>query len=315
MTDERDHLMAVAGKAIAAGEGPRIAAPLPVNAATISHWTEAMGERNPLYAGPDAVAPPAMIQVWSMEGLNRDPDRRVRLPVDDVFEALDEAGFTGVVATNCEHTYHRYLDLGEELTSGTRLTDIAGPKRTALGDGYFVTWNVTWYAGDEPVAEMMFRLLKFRPKTSATAADESRNVGAEAAREPYPLRPAVNRDTAFFWDGVREGELRIQKCGDCGILRHPPGPVCPTCRSTRRTHAVASGSGTVYSYVVHHNPPVPGLRTPFVVAVVEVPEGVRLVGNIVRCATEDVYVGMPVRVTYQQMDDELTLPMWIPVEA
>ncbi|GAA4577183.1 bifunctional MaoC family dehydratase N-terminal/OB-fold nucleic acid binding domain-containing protein [Planotetraspora kaengkrachanensis] len=303
MTELRDHLMALADKAVAAGEGPRQAAPHPVNDVMISHWTEAMGDRNPVYAGPDAVAPPVMIQVWSMEGLSRDPAREFRRPMDDVFDALDEAGYKGVVATNCEHTYHRYLSTGEELTSSTRMVDMVGPKRTALGEGYFVTWNVTWFSGDEPVAEMMFRLLKFQPVVPAE----------KAKREPYPLRPAVNDDTRFFWDGVQAGELRIQRCGGCGELRHPPGPVCPSCRSAERTHIVASGAGTVYSYVVHHHPPVPGQEPPFVVAVVELPEGVRMVGNIVQCPIEEVYVGMPVRVTYQEMDDELTLPMWAPI--
>ncbi|GAA4578607.1 OB-fold domain-containing protein [Planotetraspora phitsanulokensis] len=303
MTELRDHLMALADKAVAAGDGPRHAAPHPVNAVMISHWTEAMGDRNPAYTGPDAVAPPAMIQVWSMEGLSRDPAKEFRRPMDDVFDALDEAGYTGVVATNCEHTYHRYLSMGEELTSSTRMLDMVGPKRTALGEGYFVTWNVTWFSGDEPVAEMMFRLLKFQPLRPVE----------KAKREPYPLRPAVNDDTRFFWDGVQAGELRIQKCGGCGELRHPPGPVCPSCRSAERTHVVASGTGTVYSYVVHHHPPVPGQETPFVVAVVELPEGVRMVGNIVQCPIGEVYVGMPVRVTYQEMDDELTLPMWAPI--
>jgi uncharacterized OB-fold protein len=73
--------------------------------------------------------------------------------------------------------------------------------------------------------------------------------------------------------------------------------------------------GEVFSYVVHHNPPVPGPRTPFVVAVVALPEGVRIVGNVVDCAPEQVAIGMPVRVTYREMDDELTLPMWAPREA
>ncbi|MEZ0074396.1 putative OB-fold protein [Planotetraspora sp. GP83] len=302
-SDLRDQLMAAAEKAIEAGEGPRLATPYPVNATMIRHWTEAMGDRNPRYTGPDAVAPPAMIQVWSMQGLDRDAARQTRVPLDDVLDALTEAGYTGVVATNCEHTYHRYVRPGEELTVGTRMADLAGPKQTALGEGYFVTWNVTWYSQDEPVAEMLFRLLKFRPRRKA------------AAREPYPLKPAVNRDTEFFWEGVARGELRIQKCRDCGELRHPPGPVCPSCRSTDRTYAVASGVGTVYSYVVHHHPPVPGRETPFVVAVVELPEGVRIVGNVVDCPASEVGIGMPVRVTYREMDDELTLPMWVPRES
>jgi uncharacterized OB-fold protein len=125
----------------------------------------------------------------------------------------------------------------------------------------------------------------------------------------------VNRDTAFFWEGVRLGELRIQSCADCGALRHPPGPLCPACRSANRSFVVASGEGTVYSYVVHHHPPVPGRDTPFVVAVVELPEGVRIVGNVVDCPPEAVGIGMSVRVIYRAMDDELTLPLWAPRES
>ncbi|MEW9532695.1 bifunctional MaoC family dehydratase N-terminal/OB-fold nucleic acid binding domain-containing protein [Microbispora sp. NPDC049125] len=332
--DLRERLMALAGKAMEAGEGPRLPAPAPVNAAMIRHWTEAMGDRDPRYAGPEAVAPPAMIQVWTMAGLAGRADGAARGPLDDVLDALDEAGYTGVVATNCEHDYHRYLTVGEELTSGTRMTGLAGPKRTALGEGYFVTWNVTWYAQDEPVADMLFRLLKFRPRNrpgpaaqegtppQAARQDEAQAKPGEPAEpagpgqagpEPFPLRPAVNRDTAFFWDGVRAGELRIQRCQACGALRHPPGPMCPSCRSTERGHVVASGEGTVYSYVVHHHPPVPGLEAPFVVAVVELPEGVRVVGGVTGCAPSEVSVGMPVRVAYRRMDDELTLPTWVPI--
>ncbi len=78
-------------------------------------------------------------------------------------DVLDEAGYTSVVATDCEQTYHRYLREGEEVAVRTRLVDVAGPKRTALGEGWFVTTESTWYAGDEPVAAMRFRVLKFRP--------------------------------------------------------------------------------------------------------------------------------------------------------
>ncbi|MDP9849302.1 bifunctional MaoC family dehydratase N-terminal/OB-fold nucleic acid binding domain-containing protein [Streptosporangium lutulentum] len=309
-----ERLTALAERQIEAGEIRGMAATDPVNLPMIRHWTDAIGDANPLYTDPEAaadgvhgeiVAPPAMIQVWTMPGVNRG-GKQVSTPVDDVLRTLDENGYTGVVATNCEQTYHRYLRLGERTVPATRFTGLSGPKRTALGEGYFVTWDVTWYSGDEPVARMLFRVLKFRPR-------EREEDPPKAA--PYPLRPAVNRDTEFFWEGVAKGELRIQKCADCGELRHPPGPVCPSCRSAGRTHVVATGEGEVYSYVVHHHPPVPGRETPFVVAVVELPEGVRLVGNVLECEPSEVGIGMPVRVTYRQMDDELILPMWVPREA
>lgn len=325
--DLHERLTALAERQIALGEVLGVAAADPVNLPMIRHWTDALGDTNPAYTDPEAaaagvhgqiVAPPAMIQVWTMPGVSGKKGQ-ASTPVDAVLATLDGNGYTGVVATNCEQTYHRYLRLGESLVPATRFTGLAGPKRTALGTGYFVTWNVTWYAGGEAVAEMLFRVLKFRPrerKKEAGNGSAPREDAKEAtARAPYPLRPAINADTAFFWEGAAMGELRIQRCGDCGELRHPPGPICPSCRSAARTYVTASGVGEVYSYVVHHGPPVPGWETPFVVAVVELPEGVRIVGNVVDCAPAQVGIGMPVRLTYRQMDDELILPMWVPREA
>ncbi|MBC6448291.1 bifunctional MaoC family dehydratase N-terminal/OB-fold nucleic acid binding domain-containing protein [Actinokineospora xionganensis] len=293
----------VADQVIARGESSRRAAPDPVNVPMVRHWVEALGDRNPIYTDPVAaaasvhgglVAPPAMVQVWTMFGL------RCTRPADDplgaMMSVLDEAGFTSVVATNCEQTYHRYLRPGEEVTVGARLTDVVGPKRTALGDGWFVTTVSTWYVGDEPVAEMLFRVLKFRPPAEEPVGDV--------------LRPVVSLDTEFFWAGTRVGELRIQKCLACGEVRHPPGPMCPGCGSTELTHVVADGVGEIYSYVVHHHPPMPGKRLPFVVALVELAEGVRLLAELIDADPAEVRVGLPVRVDFQRIDDELTLPVW-----
>ena len=83
-----------------------------------------------------------------MRGLHavRQPDD----PLGRMTTILDEAGFTSVVATNCEQTYHRYLRLGEEVTITTTLEDVVGPKKTALGEGWFVTTRSIWLVGDEP---------------------------------------------------------------------------------------------------------------------------------------------------------------------
>ncbi|WP_084773069.1 bifunctional MaoC family dehydratase N-terminal/OB-fold nucleic acid binding domain-containing protein [Nonomuraea candida] len=299
-----EELRELAAKQVALGEVRGAPAADPVNVPMIRHWLAAMGDENPVYL-EQGLAPPTMAQVWTMPGLSRGP--KERSPVDDMMTALNGHGYTGVVATNCEQTYHRYVRVGELLTPATRFSGLAGPKRTALGVGYFATWHITWYSGDdEPVAEMMFRVLKFRPPQKTEPQEQA------AELPPYPLQPAVNQDTAFFWDGAGQGELRIQSCADCGELRHPPGPLCPRCRSAERTHRVASGTGTLFSYVVHHHPPVPGRETPFVVGVVELPEGVRIVGNVVDCPIEEVRIGMPLRVTYRRMDDRLVLPMWAP---
>jgi uncharacterized OB-fold protein/acyl dehydratase len=126
------------------------------------------------------------------------------------------------------------------------------------------------------------------------------------------VRPAIGPDTRFFWEGTRAGELRIQRCGECGALRHPPGPMCPRCHAVAREHVTATGRGTVYSYVVHHHPPVPGREPPFVVGLIELEEGVRMVGNVIGCPPADVHIGMPVQVTFERIDDDLTLPQWTP---
>ncbi|WP_103351680.1 bifunctional MaoC family dehydratase N-terminal/OB-fold nucleic acid binding domain-containing protein [Amycolatopsis sp. CA-128772] len=293
-----------AAAAIAArGEcAPRLARD-PVNQAMVNNWVEAIGDRNPVYTDPEfaaasvhrgLVAPPAMVQVWTMGGLNA--PRGSDDPLGLMMELLDEAGFTSVVATNSEQTYHRYLRPGEQVRARTRLESVAGPKKTALGEGWFVTTRMTWYVEDEAVAEMLFRVLKFRP----------------AAPKPPPspvLRPVISRDTEFFWAGLREGELRIQRWGE--TLRHPPGPMPPDgSLDTKPDYVVASGRGTVFSYVVHHHPPVPGKDLPFVVALVELEEGVRVLAELLDAGPDEVHIGLPVVAAFVRVDDDLTLPAW-----
>ena len=288
-----NEIEAVARRLIADGDcTPRLARD-PVNAPMVRNWTEALGDANPTY--PD-LAPPAMAQVWTMPGLHG--QRSADDPLAVMTAVLDEAGYTSVVATNCAQTYARYLRPGEHVAVRSRLTDVVGPKRTALGEGWFVTTVSTWTVDEEPVAEMMFRVLKFRPPAPAPPP---RDV----------LRPVVNRDTAFFWEGTAAGELRVQRCGTCEQLRHPPGPMCPRCGATDPSYVVASGRGEVYSYVVHHHPPVPGREPPFVVALVELEEGVRVLGEL-HTDPERVRIGMPVEVVLDRIDDELTLPAWKP---
>ncbi len=291
-----------AARITAAGESTPRPARDPVNLPMIRNWVEAIGDANPVYTDAGAaarsvhrglVAPPAMAQVWTMGGLH--PAGR---PDDDplglMSAVLDEAGFTSVVATNCEQEYHRYLRHGENVTVRARLESVTGPKRTSLGEGWFVTTRSTWYAGTEPVASMLLTILKFRPP---------------AAPPAEVLRPAVSRDTAFFWEGTAAGELRIQRCGGCGRLRHPPGPACPACGAATPEYIVAAGTGEVYSYVVQHHPPVPGRRLPIVVALVQLTEGVRMVGELL-ASRERVRIGLPVRAAFVRVDDTLTLPAW-----
>lgn len=124
------------------------------------------------------------------------------------------------------------------------------------------------------------------------------------------VRPMVGPDSRFFWDGTALGELRIQRCNACGVLRFPPGPACPTCGALDRGHVVAAGTGTVFSYVVHRHPPVPGKKLPIVLALIDLDEGVRMVGEVVDVGDDEIEIGMRLRVDFNRIDDELTLPVW-----
>jgi len=283
----------------------------PVNQPMVDHWLDAIGDRNPIYvddqaakaAGhPGIVAPPAMVQVWTMMGLGGvRPDDD---PLSKILGLFDEAGYIGVVATNCEQTYHRYLRPGEEVSVAAELTDVVGPKRTALGEGFFITQKITWQVGDEDVAEMMWRIMKFKPTASDAGGQVPHDLDADSM-----MRPASSRDTKFFWDGVNAHELRIQKRPD-GSLQHPPVPAVWQDKDTAIDYQVVSGKGTVFTFVVHHAPKVPGRTLPFVVALVELEEGVRMLGELRNVDPARVEIGMPVRATYIDFPDGDSGPAW-----
>jgi uncharacterized OB-fold protein/acyl dehydratase len=281
----------------------------PVNQPMIDHWLDAMGDKNPIYVDEEAakaaghpgiVAPPAMIQVWTMLGLGgvREPDD----PLTKILDLFDDAGYVGVVATNCEQTYHRYLTPGEEVSVVAELTDVVGPKRTALGEGFFITQKITWQVGDEDVAEMMWRIMKFKPAETGTQVPD--DLDADSM-----MRPASSKDTKFFWDGVNAHELRIQKRPD-GSLQHPPVPAIWQDKEQAIDYVVASGKGTVFSFVVHHAPKVPGRTLPFVIALVELEEGVRMLGELRNIDPAKVEIGMPVRATYIDFPEGDSGPAW-----
>ena len=124
--------------------------------------------------------------------------------------------------------------------------------------------------------------------------------------------PPTSPDTAFFWAGLRDGKLLIQRCAECGALRNPPRPMCPSCTSLKWDTVESSGRGTVYSYVMPQYPRLPNWEYPYIVALVELAEGVRLVSNLCGVAPGDVRVGMPVEVFYTTFDDNLVLHQFRP---
>ncbi len=336
--------------------GPPVSGQDPVNRPMIRHWVEAMGDENPVYVDDDAarrvgfpgvIAPPTMLQAWIMRGLRatleveagrpggpgvQDASPRARSHqaaesnLDDLMALLDDAGYTSVVATNCDQHYVRPLAPGDRVEATSVIVDVSAEKKTGLGAGRFVTTRLDYTDQDgELVATMEFRILKFKPPSKddpepsgapASPAEERRGQtgGAPDDRAPRPLRPrpALTEDNRFFFEGAREHRLLIQRCTHCGALRHPPRPACGNCRSFEWDTVTASGRGTIYSYVVNHYPRVPAFDYPLVVALVELEEGTRLVANVADITPESVAIGMPVVATFVDFDDDLTLPVFRP---
>jgi uncharacterized OB-fold protein/acyl dehydratase len=289
-----------------------------VNQAMIRHWCEAMGDRNPVYTDPSLaagsvhgqiVAPPAMLQAWILGGIAMaggadDPRDRQR----ELHRLFDAHGFTGVVATNTDQEYRRYLVVGDRVTARTRIESISEQKATGLGVGYFIdTRTVFVDQNDEEVGSLTFRVLKFetaaRPQASAVAA-------AAAPARPQRIKPALGHDNAWWWECVEKDELAIQRCRECGVLRHPPRPMCGECQSTGWDHVLSTGEGIIHSYVVIRHPEVPGYTYPLVVAVVDLAEGTRFVGNVVDIDPDEVRIGMAVQAFIERVDDEMKLPVF-----
>jgi uncharacterized OB-fold protein len=277
---------------------PRREAPLPVNTAMIRHWTDVFG-----HPSADGSAPAAMLPVWTSRGLDPRPPVTPDAAEPALLAALAEHGFTGVVATQSEHEYVRPLRDGDVLTADSVVESVSGRKVTALGHGHFVTVLTTYRDQDgEAVGRLRLTTLRFAPATKA----------APAATGPRP-RPSIGPDNEFFWDGVGAGELRIQRCAGCSTLRHPPRPMCPVCTSLEWDVLVAEGEGTLFSFVVAHHPPQPGIPTPYVIALVELDEGVRFLANLVEVEPDDVRVGSRVRLEFRDYDG-LRLPQFVPAE-
>lgn len=126
--------------------------------------------------------------------------------------------------------------------------------------------------------------------------------------------PIPDEDTEPFFEACKRHELQMQKCDACGKVRFEPGPICPGCLSDKFTWERLSGNGTVYTFSVVHHSYYPGFKgeLPYVIAVVVLDEGPRILTNILDCKAEDVKIDMPVKVTFKDCTDEITLPYFVP---
>jgi hypothetical protein len=135
-------------------------------------------------------------------------------------------------------------------------------------------------------------------------------MAADAPAKPFRVLPRVTAANQHFWRGGEQGFLRFLRCRACRTYVHPPAPVCPDCYGRDLAAEAVSGRATVLTFTLNHQPWVPAPDHPYAIAIVEIEEqrGLRLMTNVVGCPPQDVRVGMPVQVVFEQHED-----VWIPL--
>lgn len=129
--------------------------------------------------------------------------------------------------------------------------------------------------------------------------------------------PGMTELTAPYWDAAREGRLVVQECRTCGQAWHPPLPRCPRCHCADLGWRPVSGNGTVYTYTVVRHPTHFAFadKIPYVLALVELTEGPRLVTALRGIEPGEVHVGQQVRVVFREIADGVTLPYFEPTRG
>jgi uncharacterized OB-fold protein len=132
---------------------------------------------------------------------------------------------------------------------------------------------------------------------------------------PYgaPL-PVLEGLTKEFYAWCGRGELRFQRCGDCGSWRHVPRELCAACGSWRWEWARSSGRGTVYTWTVVARAMHPAFEhdVPYAAVIVELEEGVRILTRVVERAPDELVVGMPVEAVFEDVGPGVSLPRFRP---
>jgi uncharacterized protein len=129
-----------------------------------------------------------------------------------------------------------------------------------------------------------------------------------------PIRPAINDVNRPFWDGCRDGQLKVQRCTHCDRLRYPAGMVCPECLSGEAEWQSLSGRGKVFSFVVFHRAYHPAWegKVPYNVALIELDEGPIMLSNVVSIDNAKLEVGLPVQAVFEAIDESLAIPVFKP---
>lgn len=305
-----------------------------VNRAMIRHWCDVLGDDLGVYTDEaraqesvhgQVVAPPTMLQAWTMRGYrDQFPPGSDQAEPFNVLSVMGEMGYPAIVAVNCEQEYERYLKEGDEIYHMSRIESVSEEKSTALGVGFFVTELSEYFdQADKKVGQMRFRVFSYRPHENAGTSAKDAAAKSAAAKDNVPAKPRAiqrmhpvrNHDTGFFWQGVDEGKLLIQRCKTCDTLRHPPGPMCPQCQSLEWDSVMSTGKGQVYSYVVMHYPEIPPFDYPNLIALVELEEGTRLITQLIDIRPKDITIGLPVEVEFTEVEEGLVLPLFKPIKS
>ena len=129
----------------------------------------------------------------------------------------------------------------------------------------------------------------------------------EAYLKPLP-EPSI--DSQPYWDGLKEHRVMLQQCADCGAVRHYPRPMCGECHSMNVDWVEASGRGVLYSWTVAHHPFHIGFRgeTPYILALVQLDEGVRIQSQLLDANIEELKLGLAVEIVFGQATEDVVLP-------
>jgi uncharacterized protein len=126
--------------------------------------------------------------------------------------------------------------------------------------------------------------------------------------------PYIHSETGDYWEGTRRHELLVRRCRSCGKHHFYPRDFCPSCFSYDIEWTQTKGRGIVYSFTICHRP-APGFEkdVPYNLAIIELDEGVRMMSTIVDCAPDEIRIGMAVKVIFDDVTPQVTLPKFTPV--
>ena len=127
-------------------------------------------------------------------------------------------------------------------------------------------------------------------------------------------QPLADSEAVAWWEAAAEHRLVVQRCTDCAHTRLPPAPICPECRSTGSDWKEVSGRGELYTYTIVHRPIAAGQELPYIIAVIalEGAGGVRIISNLVDVKPDELEIGLPVELVWEDMSADLAIPRFRP---